>query len=589
MNKTKLGILEDMLIKKEKIKSEDSSLRVENTAEGLQASITCIESNKIEQETREGYNLVDERSLAIKSINDYMEKIEDGIYTTQVLSGYGNSRVRFDDITLFSGEIYYLSMDIKLLSGNPVGVMNAINIIGAKIKTNNKLVNIIPNTLEYQRLIIGVEIEEDETVTSGLIVQSNREAVDVQLSIKNIQISKINAPYEKYGAMPSKDFQSPVEGVTGNVNLKVQNKNLVDYSKFSSQTVSGLSITNNNDGTLTLNGTPTANVLRGIQIISPHLKKGTKIFFSGCPSGGNPNTYRCDIRRMNGNVYSGNYDIGNGAEVTLEEDGGCLFYIRIEAETIINNLVFKPFICLVDEKNKDFSKHKEQDAMISLGDKTLFKNDKLVYLNKNNPNATEGAGWYFVSKMFKYIFDGTETWRLTNTQPNNKDWHAFYPSKISNKYSDGVRSKDICFSNYYQNTNNGVMASVTIINYAISNIVLTNPATSGQIMFVSQNFTVEEMKAECKKLYDEGNPLYVVYTLQEPTYKPVTNKDLIKQLDSILLYMTEYEELTNFDFDQDVTFEIIVEKDRLSILENKLDNIEQNTTSATMLALESEV
>ena len=68
----------------------------------------------------------------------------------------------------------------------------------------------------------------------------------------------------------------------------------------------------------------------------------------------------------------------------------------------------------------------------------------------------------------------------------------------------------------------------------------------------------------------------------------IEDEVLIKQLDKILLNIYEYDDETNFDFDNNVTFEIEVEKDKLRILENRLDKAEENTTSATMLALESE-
>lgn len=70
MKKTRTRMLEDMLIHKEKIKTEDSSLKVENTTEGLRASITCIESNKLEQESREGYNYLRNYSYNNDSITD---------------------------------------------------------------------------------------------------------------------------------------------------------------------------------------------------------------------------------------------------------------------------------------------------------------------------------------------------------------------------------------------------------------------------------------------------------------------------------------------------------------------------------------
>ncbi len=70
MKKARIRILEDMLISREKIKTDSNSLRLENTAEDLQASISCIESNKLEQESREGYNYFKNYSYNNDSVID---------------------------------------------------------------------------------------------------------------------------------------------------------------------------------------------------------------------------------------------------------------------------------------------------------------------------------------------------------------------------------------------------------------------------------------------------------------------------------------------------------------------------------------
>lgn len=65
--------------------------------------------------------------------------------------------------------------------------------------------------------------------------------------------------FEPYGAMPSPKFPSAIQNVEGDVNVTVCNKNLLK-NEIASQTVKGVEITKNEDGSLTLNGTAEQNM-----------------------------------------------------------------------------------------------------------------------------------------------------------------------------------------------------------------------------------------------------------------------------------------------------------------------------------------
>lgn len=56
INIDRISTLEQEVFSKEKIKSESNTLTLEDTEEGLNIAVNEIESNKMEQETREGYN-----------------------------------------------------------------------------------------------------------------------------------------------------------------------------------------------------------------------------------------------------------------------------------------------------------------------------------------------------------------------------------------------------------------------------------------------------------------------------------------------------------------------------------------------------
>lgn len=220
MNKTKLGILEDMLIKKETIKSDSSSLRVENTSEGLQASITCIESNKLEQETREGYNKFD---------------IEDGTYNSNnnlynLIIKNGECFVETIDTNNVSTGVSFLlklKTPLKLKSGESYTIVNGIN-------ANYPYINLRTNVSEQYEVMTSADkgihqfTSKDDVEIKYLYVFYN---TDNKLNFSPMLLEgsytvETMPDFEQYGAMPSKDFQSPVEGVTGDVKCLVRNKNL---------------------------------------------------------------------------------------------------------------------------------------------------------------------------------------------------------------------------------------------------------------------------------------------------------------------------------------------------------------------------
>ena len=101
----------------------------------------------------------------------------------------------------------------------------------------------------------------------------------------------------------------------------------------STKTESDLTITNNGNGTLTINGTASANVT----IICDSGKMpidGHRYYLRGCPSGGSSSTYY---------IYDGysHFDYGDGYFGVL---GLLRVYIFIKSGAVINNLVFKPQI-----------------------------------------------------------------------------------------------------------------------------------------------------------------------------------------------------------------------------------------------------
>ena len=113
-------------------------------------------------------------------------------------------------------------------------------------------------------------------------------------------------------------------------------KNLLKYPYYNTtKTTNGITFTDNGDGTVTANGTATANVyfyIQGVATNTP-LEKG-KYWLSGCPEGGSELTYCLNAANKN--------DTGSGIAIM---PNGTLPYactIIIKTGTVCDNLVFRP-------------------------------------------------------------------------------------------------------------------------------------------------------------------------------------------------------------------------------------------------------
>ena len=125
-------------------------------------------------------------------------------------------------------------------------------------------------------------------------------------------------------------------------------KNLLQYPyNYTTKTINGITFTDNGDGSITANGTATANayfVMVGMSWEEEIPFSAGTYTLSGCPAGGGLNTYALSLggrtsANDNRNVYA--QDIGNGKTITINS-GRYDFIIAIYSGTTVENLIFKP-------------------------------------------------------------------------------------------------------------------------------------------------------------------------------------------------------------------------------------------------------
>ena len=126
-------------------------------------------------------------------------------------------------------------------------------------------------------------------------------------------------------------------------------KNLLRFPySYTSRTINGITFTVNDDGTVTANGTATAQadfILKSRTAGIYEFEPGEYIL-NGCPSGSGVNTYRLMCNKtVNGSGVGTGIDLGGGVKINVtEEETPYSVYISIAADATVNNVVFKPMI-----------------------------------------------------------------------------------------------------------------------------------------------------------------------------------------------------------------------------------------------------
>ena len=187
---------------------------------------------------------------------------------------------------------------------------------------------------------------DDATVQSPITLKSNQtytlsfDCINVtqgQIAWTNSMLEEGSTatPYVPYGYLPMYKGRYKVSNVC----------QLLDKSRLpDTQTINGVTFTNNGDGTITVNGT--ANADARLDLVAGNdavLDVYSKLLYLGCPAGGSNSTYGI----QNSWITSGFTDVGNGgisSTTEIKYDGYYRFgyVIGIKQGYTANNLVFKP-------------------------------------------------------------------------------------------------------------------------------------------------------------------------------------------------------------------------------------------------------
>ena len=205
----------------------------------------------------------------------------------------------------------------------------------------------------------GQNIVTDTQITAT----ATGSAITIESSQAPLQNLKLYGKTTQNGT-PTPD--NPIElksvGDSGSFEVGVYGKNLCNCNA-TTQTINGVTCTNNGDGTYTLNGTATANAEFRLTT-SFTLADGVRYILSGCASGGSDSTYYLRVWKNNSYKEKAT-DYGNGREFVFNknEEVNLDVWMRIAPNVTVNKLVFKPMIRLASITDSTYEPYKAKQSL----------------------------------------------------------------------------------------------------------------------------------------------------------------------------------------------------------------------------------
>lgn len=191
----------------------------------------------------------------------------------------------------------------------------------------------------------------------------------------------------KRGKMDVDNVQDAIDGVSVDVTgVRTHlglSKNILNHPVVATEERSGVRITPNDDKSITLNGTSTAEI--NIRLMGdynyPMLDTSKEYIISGTPEGGSMNTYCLQVRRKfsNGSIYPVLISPeGYKTEIETEFNAGIvLLEIHVAAGVTLNNVTFYPMIREVSELNGNYEPYRVVDRIARIESLLNYQKENL--------------------------------------------------------------------------------------------------------------------------------------------------------------------------------------------------------------------
>ena len=275
-------------------------------------------------------------------------------------------------------------------------------------------------------------------------------------------------------------------------------KNLLD-NKATTRTYLGVTLTKNNDGSITLNGTSTGNAQFYLDVDG--------VGFQGRNSHLGAGTYTINGRDSGGVKFEINYQTANGSSkyswgtFTVAEPFDYGVYVNITNGTTVNNLRIYPQL----ERGSQATTYAPYFPPIELAKVGNYQ-DRIY--------KSEGK-WYIEKQVGKVVFDGSEAWSGANS-------NAYYYRTLSDAIilPSSATMPPVTSDYYTPATRNDLWASqvdygVGLYDGAIARVSIRNKDCAN---------------SDALKTWLSTHPTTVYYALATPTTTEITDETLLLQL-----------------------------------------------------------
>lgn len=232
--------------------------------------------------------------------------------------------------------------DVKVNNNSLPVTSKSVNIdlTGYVEKETGKGLSTNDYTTAEKNKLAGIEASADVNVIENIKVNG------VSQTITNKAVD-ISVPINTSDLTNDSDFvvATDLDGHLVNVGTEVDEDYKVNFihsrnlfeNTATTTTINGITYTKNSDGTITANGTASANASITLGKIKTDSSKSYSL--SGCPSGGSQSTYTMYISGANPAIN----DFGSGVAINNKEFDNNLIFVVFSGKTV-SNMVIKPML-----------------------------------------------------------------------------------------------------------------------------------------------------------------------------------------------------------------------------------------------------
>lgn len=394
-----------------------------------------------EQETTNGKQM-----LKFNDINDTT--------TSGITYSLSNDEITLNGVATINGGINLpLKIDQKLLVDNYTLSMTVNN--GSKIQ--GKMFNVILNSNIKYYGQFSTNTKQTIAIEKEFNLQHIRIYWEANIVFNNFKIKlqleqgSTATEWEKYTGgqpSPSPSYPQPISTIENSLKITSCNKNLIE-PKIATNSINGITLTNNGDGSYTLDGTATANMSFNFNNIEITFKKGSYIFNNNTalPVGvwyslisfdtGTPRYLFSTL--VNQNIKTLTFDKDTKFKRIQE-------YIYINKGVSLNNLVIKPQLEF-GATATPYEQHLETQITANLPEGEFIGKIDNTYKDtlKVEYNADDGQYHLKLYKgVGKVVLDGSENWNTNQVSGNNIRFH----SRVF--LNEQPKTHNIGISNYFQ-------------------------------------------------------------------------------------------------------------------------------------------